>query len=91
MAKLLWVLLPLLIATALPGRQPPRRRPPSRHALNIGSSLLLPACLAATAGLVIFWVANQQLAVFDWHGLFGYATLLLVALHRGFNGRIVWR
>ncbi len=91
MTKLLWVLLPLLIAAALLGRLWLRGRPPSRHALNIGFSLLLLAYLAATAGLGIFWVANQQLPVFDWHYLFGYATLLLVVLHLGFNGRIVWR
>jgi len=91
MPKLLWVLLPVLIAAALFGWQLLRRRPPSRHALNIGFSLLLLAYLATTAGLGIFWVANQQLPVFDWHYLFGYATLLLVALHLGFNGRIVWR
>jgi len=91
MPKLLWVLLPVLIAAALLGWQLLRRRRPSRHALNIGFSLLLLAYLAATAGLGIFWVANQQLPVFDWHYLFGYATLLLVALHLGFNGRIVWR
>jgi SagB-type dehydrogenase family enzyme len=91
MPKLLWVLLPVLTAGALLGWQLLRRRPPSRHALNIGFSLLLLAYLATTAGLGIFWVANQQLPVFDWHYLFGYATLLLVALHLGFNGRIVWR
>ena len=91
MPKLLWVLLPLLIAAALLGACLLRRRMPSRHALNIGFSLLLLAYLGTTAGLGIFWVANQQLPVFDWHYLFGYATLLLVALHLGFNGRIVWR
>ncbi len=91
MSKLTWVLLPLLIFGAVLAWRWLRRRPPSRHALNIGFSLLLLAYLGATAGLGIFWVANQQLPVFDWHYLFGYATLLLVALHLGFNGRIVWR
>jgi len=91
MPKLLWVLLPVLTAAALLGWQLLRRRKPSRHGLNIGFSLLLLAYLATTAGLGIFWVANQQLPVFDWHYLFGYATLLLVVLHLGFNGRIVWR
>jgi cytochrome b561 len=91
MPKLLWVLLPLLIAAALLGWRLLRKRAPSRKSLNIGFSVLLLAYLATTAGLGIFWVANQQLPVFDWHYLFGYATLLLVLLHLGFNGRIVWR
>jgi len=91
MPKLLWVLLPLLVAAVLLVWRLLRRRAPSRHALNIGFSLLLLAYLSTTAGLGIFWVANQQLPVFDWHYLFGYATLLLVLLHLGFNGRIVWR
>ncbi|MBK6864125.1 MAG: SagB family peptide dehydrogenase [Ideonella sp.] len=47
--------------------------------------------MGSTAGLGIFWVANQQLPVFDWHYLFGYATLLLLALHLAFNWRVVWR
>ena len=37
--------------------------------------------LGTIAGLGIFWVANQHLRVFDWHYLFGYATLLLLAVH----------
>ena len=82
--KILWVLLPLaayaaLIALAWRGKVP------SRLAVNMHSSLLLMAYLLTTAGLGLFWVANQQLPVFDWHYLFGYATLLLVSLHLFFN------
>jgi SagB-type dehydrogenase family enzyme len=91
MPKLLWVLLPLVAAAAWLAWQWLRRRPPGRHALNIGVSLLLLSYVLTTAGLGIFWVANQQLPVFDWHYLFGYATLLLLALHLSFNARIVWR
>ena len=40
--------------------------------------LLLLFYFAATAGLGIFWVARQELPVFDWHYLFGYVTLVLV-------------
>ena len=47
--------------------------------------------MATTASLGIFWVANQQLPVFDWHYLFGYATVLLVSLHLAFNFPRVWR
>jgi hypothetical protein len=54
MPKLLWVLLPVLIAAALLGWQLLRRRWPSRHALNIGFSLLLLA-LAYVALLLGHW------------------------------------
>ena len=60
-------------------------------ALNVHTSVLLLAYLLGTAGLGIFWVASQQLPVFDWHYLFDYATLLLVALHLVFNFPIVLR
>lgn len=91
MPKLFWVALPLLIAATLLALQALlRRRAPSRHALNIWSSLLLTGYVATTAGLGIFWMANQQLPPFDWHYLFGYTTVLLVALHLAFNFRIAW-
>ena len=92
MPKLLWVALPLLIAATLLALQALlRRRAPSRHALNIWSSLLLTGYVSTTAGLGIFWMANQQLPPFDWHYLFGYTTVLLVALHLAFNFPIAWR
>ena len=85
MPKLLWVALPLLAAAAWLCWRVLRRRLPSRLGLNVATSVLLLGYVATTAGLGIFWVANQQLPVFDWHYLFGYATLLLVALHLAFN------
>ena len=91
MPKVLWVALPLLIAVALLAVQVLRGRTPSRHAINVGSSVLLLAYVATTASLGIFWVANQQLPVFDWHYLFGYGTVLLVSLHLAFNFPLVWR
>jgi len=91
MSKLAWVALPLIIVAALLGVQALRRRTPSRLALNVVSSLLLLVYLAVTAGLGIFWVAHQQLPVFDWHYLFGYTTVTLVVLHLVFNLPTVWR
>ncbi|SFF83660.1 SagB-type dehydrogenase domain-containing protein [Duganella sp. CF458] len=88
--KILWVLLPLAAYAALLALAW-RGKAPSRLAVNIHSSLLLMAYLLATAGLGLFWVANQQLPVFDWHYLFGYATLLLVSLHLFFNLPTAWR
>src|SRR5688572_32638161 len=91
MPKLCWVGMPLMLSAALIAVQACRRQPPSRHALNVWSSVLLLAYVLATTGLGIFWVANQQLPVFDWHYLFGYGTVLLVTLHLVFNFGVVWR
>ena len=91
MPKILWVALPLLLAAAVLALQFLRGRAPSRTAINIVSSVLLLVYVATTAGLGIFWVANQQLPVFDWHYLFGYGTVLLVSLHLAFNFPRVWR
>lgn len=89
MNKLAWVLLPLLGAALLTTWLAWRRRLPPRPLLNAWSSLLLLIYLLATAGLGIFWVANQQLPVFDWHYLFGYATVLLLLVHLVFNLRLL--
>jgi SagB-type dehydrogenase family enzyme len=91
MDKLAWVTLPLLLALAALALAWARGRLPSRLALNVASSLLLLVYLGVTAGLGIFWVANQHLPVFDWHYLFGYATVALLLVHLGFNFRVVWR
>jgi hypothetical protein len=44
-----------------------------------------------TAGLGIFWVANQELPVFDPHYLFGYLTLVLVVIHVVINWPVLVR
>ncbi|MBZ2207303.1 SagB family peptide dehydrogenase [Massilia soli] len=91
MPKLAWVLIPLAVYAAILAVLAWRGRAPARMAINVHTSLLLMAYLLSTAGLGIFWVANQQLPVFDWHYLFGYATLVLVAIHLVFNLPIVVR
>lgn len=92
MPKLIWVALPLLGVLAwLALVALRRRRLPERRTVHMVGSLLLMLYLAATASLGIFWVANQQLPVFDWHYLFGYTTLLLVSLHLWFNLPRLWR
>jgi len=83
--KILWVALPLLLYAVWLAAMRWRARTPGRLALNVHTSVLLLCYLLSTAGLGIFWVANQQLPVFDWHYLFGYATLLLVFIHLCFN------
>jgi len=91
MPKLLWVLLPLAATALWLALRAWRGRWPSRPSLNVLFSLLLLGYVGGTAGLGLFWVANQQLPVFDWHYLFGYATVLMVVVHLAFNGRIVWQ
>lgn len=90
MDKLLWVLAPLVLAGGVVGVLAWRGRLPSRTVLNAGFSLLLLVYLLVTAGLGIFWVAHQHLPVFDWHYVFGYAVLVLVAVHLAFNFRMLW-
>ncbi|HSV69283.1 MAG TPA: SagB/ThcOx family dehydrogenase, partial [Methylibium sp.] len=91
MPKALWVALPLLALAAWALLRVWQRRAPARRTVNAVASLLLASYVLTTAGLGIFWVANQQLPVFDWHYLFGYATVLLVLLHLGFNLPTAWR
>lgn len=66
-------------------------RPVRRFALNAVFASLLLAYFAITAGLGIFWVANQELPVFDPHYLFGYLTLVLVVIHVIINGPLLAR
>ncbi|MCE2915279.1 MAG: SagB family peptide dehydrogenase [Rubrivivax sp.] len=89
MDKIAWVLLPLVVVVGVLAVLAWRGRLPPRHTLNVWFSLLLMLYLLGTAGLGIFWVANQHLPVFDWHYLFGYATVLLLCVHLAFNLRIV--
>ncbi len=91
MRKLAAIAIPLLLYAVFVVASAWRGKAPSRHALNVHTSVLLMVYLLATAGLGIFWVANQQLPVFDLHYLFGYATLLLVGVHLTFNLPVVGR
>jgi SagB-type dehydrogenase family enzyme len=91
MPKLLWVAAPLALALLVLVWLAWRGRAPSRLGLNVAFSLLLLGYVVGTAGLGIFWVANQQLPVFDWHYLFGYTTVLLLVVHLAFNWRVVWQ
>lgn len=85
MPKILLVLLPLACYALWLLVQVLRQRVPTRMALNVHTSLLLMLYLLGTSGLGVFWVASQQLPVFDWHYLFGYCTLLLLIIHLSFN------
>lgn len=90
-AKFWWVATPLGLYLAWLLLRYVRNQWPTRFALNVHISLLLMLYLLITAGLGIFWVANQQLPVFDAHYLFGYAMLLLLGLHLYWNLPLVWR
>jgi SagB-type dehydrogenase family enzyme len=91
MFKLFAVLLPALLGALLLAGWALKRGRPSRRAVNAVLSLVLLVYVGATAGLGLFWVARQQLPVFDWHYLFGYATLVLLVLHLAFNLPTLWR
>ena len=69
----------LLIAYVAARRRQPKKR--HRQSQNIVISLVLLSYFGITVGLGIFWVAKQELPVFDLHYLFGYATVALVLLH----------
>jgi SagB-type dehydrogenase family enzyme len=64
-------------------------QPLRRHDLNVMVALLLVGYFLVTAGLGIFWVANQELPVFDLHYLFGYVTLGLVLVHLALNRKSI--
>jgi len=91
MLKAVWIAVPLLVLAVVALVRALRGRPLDRHALNVYSSLLLLGYVSVTAGLGIFWVANQQLPVFDLHYLFGYVTVIALVVHLGFNLRVVIR
>jgi SagB-type dehydrogenase family enzyme len=56
-------------------------RPPQRLAITIGLSVLTLVYFLGVVGTGIFWVAAQELPVFDWHYLTGYLLLALTATH----------
>lgn len=57
------------------------RRKPSRFEVTVGLSVLLLLYFLVVVGTGIFWVAAQELPVFDWHYLPGYVLLLLALAH----------
>lgn len=65
-----WLLIRLLM-----------RRRPSRFEVSVGLSVLLLLYFLTSVGTGIFWVAAQELPVFDWHYLPGYILLLLGLAH----------
>jgi SagB-type dehydrogenase family enzyme len=83
--------LPLAAIAAWAGWRALRGRPVRRFALNAVVGVALLGYFAVTAGLGIFWVANQELPVFDPHYLFGYLTAFLVVVHVVINGPLLMR
>jgi SagB-type dehydrogenase family enzyme len=86
---LLLLLIPPALLLALWLGLRAKGRPLKRHQTNVLSALLLLAYFVATAGLGIFWVARQELPVFDWHYVFGYVTAALMIFHVAYNWRVV--
>ena len=67
---LVWLLLRLAL-----------KKRPSRFEVSTGLSLLLLLYFLTVVGTGIFWVAAQELPVFDWHYLPGYLLLLVAIAH----------
>ena len=86
-----WVALPLLLYALLVAGALLARRALGKRTLELHLSLFLMAYLLVTMGLGLFWVASQQLPVFDLHYLFGYLSALLVAVHLSFTLPRAWR
>jgi len=80
-AKALLILGPALLFTAWLAARSLGRRPPARLSITVGLSILTLLYFAGVVGTGIFWVAAQELPVFDWHYLTGYLLLALTAAH----------
>lgn len=91
MSTLLWVIAPLAVLGTFLLLRKLAGHTASRHRANVVLSLVLLAYFLATAGLGIFWVARQQLPVFELHYAFGYVVLLLVLVHVTLNGNVILR
>lgn len=79
--------LPLVSLAAYVVWRAARGRPLKRYTLNGLVGLAVLVYFAITAALGVFWVANQELPVFDLHYLFGYLTLIAVGAHVWVNAR----
>lgn len=66
-----------------------RGRRITRAHVTIGLSVLTLLYFLAVVGTGIFWVAAQELPVFDWHYLPGYLLLLLTLAHVAFHWRTI--
>jgi SagB-type dehydrogenase family enzyme len=91
MSNAVWVLSPLALLLAYLIVRRLSGRALSRHLTGVVVSLALLVYFAITAGLGVFWVARQQLPVFEPHYLFGYAAVVLVTVHVAWNAPIVLR
>lgn len=91
MSVLLAASLPLLAVAGWVVWRVVRGRPVRRFGLNAVVGVMLLVYFSITAGLGIFWVANQELPVFDLHYLFGYLTATLVVTHVWINAPLIAR
>ncbi len=79
--KVLLILGPAALFAAWLAARALGRRPPARVAITVGLSVVTLAYFLAVVATGIFWVAAQELPVFDWHYLTGYILLALTATH----------
>jgi SagB-type dehydrogenase family enzyme len=80
-AKVIAIVGPLAVFAAWLAVRRIAGRPTARNTLTIGLSILTLAYFLGVVATGIFWVAAQELPVFDWHYLTGYLLLALTATH----------
>jgi SagB-type dehydrogenase family enzyme len=57
------------------------RKRPSRFEVSVGLSVLLLLYFLTSVSTGIFWVAAQELPIFDWHYIPGYILLMVGLAH----------
>ncbi|MBI2568083.1 MAG: SagB/ThcOx family dehydrogenase [Candidatus Schekmanbacteria bacterium] len=87
MARILSISAPLGLLLLWFASQRLRGRPIRRSDITTALSLVLLAYFLVVVGTGIFWVAAQELPIFDWHYLAGYFLLLLTVAHVALHWR----
>jgi SagB-type dehydrogenase family enzyme len=87
--KIVLIALPLVLALAFVVARAVMGRALPRRDVTVIAAVLLLVYVTITGALGVFWVARMDLPAFDWHYLFGYAVMLLVAVHVALEAKVV--
>jgi SagB-type dehydrogenase family enzyme len=87
--KLLLLLAPIALWLAWIALRALSGHRPTRASVTVGLSLVTLLYFTGVVGTGIFWVATQELPVFDWHYLTGYLLLALTLVHVALHWRNV--
>ncbi len=80
-SRFVLVFLPLALYFLWLGVRVVKRSRPNRFTATTAFSLVVLAYFLAVVGTGIFWVASQELPIFDWHYLPGYLLLAVALVH----------